>query len=88
MKKERSPADSAAHAALYNRELQSASAAKAEALQIVADMLPSVAYNDALLQSDIEFGYIDGSGGFVADSSSRTAVRATASLTTLRNIFS
>ena len=78
-------ADTAAHAALYSREFKSASEARSDAMQVIANMLPSSTYQNALLSSDIEFGYFDeDTRQFVADANARSAVRTTATLSAER----
>jgi len=68
-------ADSAAHAALYTRELHSASDSKAAALQIAALNMPSGKYGGVLTSSDITFGRWDrDTQVFTVDPDSRDAV--------------
>ncbi len=86
--------DTAAHAALYTWEFEDQQASTTKALATITDMLPDIAYRDALLGSDIEYGFYDPDLGtftvdptFVEDKDSplRSAVRATAQLEPERN---
>ena len=69
-------ADQAAHAALYNRSVMDADAAKQRALDIVETTLPNADVGVALTSDDIEFGYYNSlTGDFVADPDATSAVR-------------
>ena len=68
-------ADSAAHAALWSREWNSADAAKTKAIQIATNMMPESRYGEVLKPEDIVFGKWDEDAGtFTADPTSKTAV--------------
>lgn len=68
-------ADSAAHAALYTRELHSADEAKTAGLQIAALNMPGGKYGNVLTASDITFGHWDrDTQVFTVDPGSRDAV--------------
>ncbi|WP_347310655.1 pilus assembly protein TadG-related protein [Defluviimonas sp. SAOS-178_SWC] len=68
-------ADSAAHAALYTRELHSADQARTAALQIAALNMPGGKYGTVLKPEDISFGHWDKDKQlFTVDPGSRDAV--------------
>ncbi len=68
-------ADSAAHAALYTRELHSAEEAKNTALQIAALNMPDAKYGSVLTAGDITFGHWNRDAQlFTVDPGSRDAV--------------
>jgi len=69
-------ADSAAHAALYYRETNSAQEAKAKAVEVASHDMPQAAYGAVLRVDDVEFGHWDrDTRTFTPDPSSVTAVR-------------
>ncbi|WP_137703097.1 TadE/TadG family type IV pilus assembly protein [Marimonas lutisalis] len=71
--------ESVAHAALYNRELNSQSYALAQAMDVAAKVLPTDIHGDALKTSDIDFGTWDPvTETFKIEESSRDAVRVVA----------
>lgn len=73
--------DSAAHAALYTREFETAEDSITAAMATIEGMLPDIAYKDALKSTDIEFGYFnENTGEFTVDQNSRSAVRVNAEL--------
>jgi hypothetical protein len=72
-------ADIAAHAALYNRDSVDADTAKARAIQLARDSMPSERFGNIIGADDIEFGRFDpDTYTFTADPDSREAVRVTA----------
>lgn len=72
-------ADSAAHAALYTRELASESDARAAAHEIVEASMPKDSYGVVLSNGDIQFGTWDHANQrFTRDESSVSAVKVTA----------
>jgi hypothetical protein len=74
-------ADSAAHAALYNRHIMNEDDAKVEALKIANATLPASANGQAILLEDIEFGRLDSNTGeFIAEPGLKNAVRVMATL--------
>ena len=69
--------DTAAHAALYTWEFEDEQASTTAALATITDMLPDIAYRDALLGSDIEYGFYDPDlGTFTVDPTFVEAYRA------------
>ena len=71
-------ADTAAHAALYNRDTKSADDSKAAALAVANAAMPSGRYGDVLKLTDIHFGtYDSATQSFTIDESSRKAVLVT-----------
>ena len=85
--------DSAAHAAAYKWEFEETTFATTAALELTQPMLPEVAYRDAILPTDIEYGFwdpdlatftVDPTFEEDKDSPLRGAVRATARLETAR----
>jgi hypothetical protein len=71
-------ADTAAHAALYNRDTKSADDSKAAALAVANAAMPSGRYGDVLKLTDIHFGtYDSATRSFTIDESSRKAVLVT-----------
>ncbi|MGA9433191.1 MAG: pilus assembly protein TadG-related protein [Roseobacter sp.] len=86
--------DTAAHAAAYTWEFQDIDTSTTTALETINGMLPDIAYRDALLASDIEYGFWDPTTlsftrdpNFVEDKGSdlRSAVHATAQLEEARS---
>lgn len=68
-------ADSAAHAALLKRNWNTADVAKAKAIEVAANMMPTSRYGDVLKAEDIVFGTWDRSTRtFTPDPTSKTAV--------------
>ncbi|MCV2869255.1 Tad domain-containing protein [Defluviimonas sp. WL0002] len=68
-------ADSAAHAALWSREWNSADAAKAKAIEVATNMMPTSRYGNVLTADDIVFGSWDASTRtFTPDATSKAAV--------------
>ncbi|WP_295316180.1 Tad domain-containing protein, partial [Roseobacter sp.] len=75
-------ADSAAHAALYTRELESVDDSVQAALSTINGMLPDMAFGNGILSSDVEFGVWDAdTRQFSVDASSRSAARVFAEMT-------
>ena len=71
-------ADTAAHAALYNRDTKSADDSKAAALAVANAAMPSGRYGDVLKLTDIHFGTYDAATqSFTIDENSRKAVLVT-----------
>ena len=71
-------ADTAAHAALYNRDTKSADDSKVAALAVANAAMPSGRYGDVLKVSDIHFGSFDfADQSFTIDENSRSAVLVT-----------
>ena len=71
-------ADTAAHAALYNRDTKSADESKLAALAIANAAMPSVRYGDVLTLQDIHFGSFDfETQSFTVNENSRNAVLVT-----------
>jgi hypothetical protein len=71
-------ADTAAHAALYNRDTNSADDSKAAALEIAEASMSSSRYGDVLKVTDIHFGTYDFTdSSFIIDENSRSAVLVT-----------
>lgn len=69
-------ADTAAHAALYNREVRTEVEAKAQALAIVSNTMPSGVFGAVLTADDIEFGnWDDTTKTFTPAAGSKQAVR-------------
>ena len=74
-------ADTAAHAALYTREFESAEDSVDKAMQTIGEMLPDIQFGDAIIASDVEFGVWDpDTQQFTVDSSSKTSVRVWAEM--------
>ncbi|QJF50666.1 pilus assembly protein TadG-related protein [Roseobacter ponti] len=74
-------ADTAAHAALYTREFESAEDSVDMAMQTIGEMLPDIQFGDAIISSDVEFGVWDpDTQQFTVDSSSKTSVRVWAEM--------
>ena len=74
-------ADTAAHAALYTREFESAEDSVDMAMQTIGEMLPDIQFGDAIIASDVEFGVWDpDTQQFTVDSSSKTSVRVWAEM--------
>jgi hypothetical protein len=73
-------ADIAAHAALYNRDIQNDPlTAKDRAIVLARDSMPSERYGDYLNADDIEFGWFDGdTRTFTPDPNARQAARVRA----------
>ncbi|MCT8329492.1 pilus assembly protein TadG-related protein [Albidovulum sediminis] len=68
-------ADSAAHAALWSREWNTASVAKTKAITVATNMMPASKYGTVLKPEDIVFGDWDASTGkFTPNSLSKNAV--------------
>lgn len=68
-------ADAAAHAALWSREWNSAEVAKAKAITVVTNMMPTATYGNVLTAADIQFGTWDeDTEKFTANATSKTAV--------------
>ncbi|MGR3341717.1 MAG: pilus assembly protein TadG-related protein [Paracoccaceae bacterium] len=68
-------ADAAAHAAIYSRQLNSASTAKTAALNLANANMPSAHFGSLLTESDIRFGYWNATTQqFEVDANSRDAV--------------
>ena len=68
-------ADSAAHAALWSREWNSADTAKTKAIQIATNMMPVSRYGDVLTPEDIVFGTWDATNEqFTPNPASKSAV--------------
>ena len=71
-------ADTAAHAALYNRDTKSADDSKVAALAVANAAMPSGRYGDVLKVTDIHFGSFDfADQSFTIDENSRSAVLVT-----------
>jgi len=71
-------ADTAAHAALYNRDTKSADESKLAALAVANAAMPSQRYGDVLKLEDIHFGDFDiATKAFTIDEDSRKAVLVT-----------
>jgi len=71
-------ADTAAHAALYNRDTKSADESKLAALAIANAAMPSGRYGDVLTLQDIHFGSFDfETQSFTVNENSRNAVLVT-----------
>jgi Flp pilus assembly protein TadG len=71
-------ADTAAHAALYNRDTKSADESKLAALAIANAAMPSRRYGDVLTLQDIHFGTYDSeTQSFTVNENSRNAVLVT-----------
>ncbi len=76
-------ADATAHAALYTRELNSVSTAKATALQVAATNMPAGKFGTVLTAEDIMFGRWDRDAQvFTIDANSRDAVYVSTKRTT------
>ena len=78
-------ADVAAHAALYTREFEDATIARATALDTLQNLLPRTNMDTAIGTADITFGTWDfDTDTFTADPTSREAVRVYAGMTEAR----
>lgn len=78
-------ADSAAHAALYTRETETADVAKAKAVETIQVMIAQDYYDGAMAETDVEFGtWDDDTSTFTPSTTSKTAVRVKAEMTTAR----
>jgi hypothetical protein len=73
-------ADIAAHAALYNRDVEEdADLAKERAIELARDSMPSERFGEYITADDIEFGWFDADTRvFIADPDSRQAARVVA----------